>query len=164
MARLELELRVHFSHRVAARSSMSGASLPVIPSGDGASGAGRYATCLCGETAVVCATSGYRISRIKIVNPAFFIAPAMNPRTVCFCQPIFSMISASVAPFFRWSMTTTLGRLPGDPMPALSVDNGEVLIARATPSRSDEINALACPRTGSGAYRKLYQPEPLPCL
>src|ERR1017187_3344033 len=25
----------------------------------------------------------------------------MNPRTVCFCQPIFSMISASVAPFFR---------------------------------------------------------------
>src|SRR5674476_587283 len=31
----------------------------------------------------------------------------MNPRTVCFCQPIFSMISASVAPFFRWSMATT---------------------------------------------------------
>ena len=27
--------------------------------------------------------------------PAFFIAPAMNPRTVCFCQPIFSMISAN---------------------------------------------------------------------
>src|ERR1035438_6620546 len=27
------------------------------------------------------------------VFPAFFIAPAMNPRTVCRCQPIFSMIS-----------------------------------------------------------------------
>jgi mannosyltransferase OCH1-like enzyme len=33
---------------------------------------------------------------------------------------------------------------PGDPLPALSVDNGEVLIARATPSRPDEIDALAC--------------------
>jgi hypothetical protein len=32
---------------------------------------------------------------------AFFIAPAMNPRTVCFCQPILSIISASVAPFLR---------------------------------------------------------------
>ena len=32
---------------------------------------------------------------------------------------------------------------PSDPMPALSVDNGEVLIARATPSRPDEIDALA---------------------
>src|SRR5580704_16810738 len=31
----------------------------------------------------------------------------MNPRTVCVCHPIFSMISARVAPFFRWSMTTT---------------------------------------------------------
>src|ERR1035437_805451 len=31
----------------------------------------------------------------------------MNPRTVCFCQPIFSMISDSMAPFFRWSMATT---------------------------------------------------------
>ena len=41
------------------------------------------------------------------VNPAFFIAPAMKPRTVCFCQPILSMISASVAPFFRWSIATT---------------------------------------------------------
>src|ERR1700683_432693 len=41
------------------------------------------------------------------MNPAFFIAPAMNPRTVCFCQPIFSVISAKVAPFFRWSMVTT---------------------------------------------------------
>src|ERR1700687_1336490 len=39
--------------------------------------------------------------------PAFFIAPAMNPRTVCFCQPILSMISASVAPFLRCSIETT---------------------------------------------------------
>ena len=39
--------------------------------------------------------------------PAFFIAPDMNPRTVCFCQPILSMISAKVAPFLRWSMATT---------------------------------------------------------
>src|SRR5579863_8143109 len=31
----------------------------------------------------------------------------MNPRTVCFCHAILSMISASVAPFFRWSMATT---------------------------------------------------------
>jgi hypothetical protein len=31
----------------------------------------------------------------------------MKPRTVCFCQPIVFMISASVAPFFRWSMATT---------------------------------------------------------
>ena len=31
----------------------------------------------------------------------------MNPRTVCFCQPFFSMISTSVAPFFRWSRATT---------------------------------------------------------
>src|ERR1039458_5730833 len=31
----------------------------------------------------------------------------MNPRTVCFCQPICAVISTSVAPFFRWSMATT---------------------------------------------------------
>ena len=41
------------------------------------------------------------------LNPAFFIAPAMNPRTVCFCQPIVFMISVRVAPFLRWSMETT---------------------------------------------------------
>src|ERR1035441_9686822 len=39
--------------------------------------------------------------------PAFFMAPAMKPRTVCFSQPIFSMISANVAPLLRWSMATT---------------------------------------------------------
>src|ERR1019366_6913451 len=52
--------------------------------------------------------------------PAFFIAPAMKPRTVCFCQPIFSMISASVAPFFRWSMATTWAVLLPSRGPALS--------------------------------------------
>jgi hypothetical protein len=31
----------------------------------------------------------------------------MKPLTVCFCQPILSMISARVAPFLRWSMATT---------------------------------------------------------
>jgi hypothetical protein len=30
-----------------------------------------------------------------------------RPLTVCFCQPILSMISAKVTPFFRWSMATT---------------------------------------------------------
>jgi hypothetical protein len=32
---------------------------------------------------------------------AFFIAPAMKPRTVCFCQPMVFIISDSVAPFKR---------------------------------------------------------------
>src|ERR1039458_4621135 len=41
------------------------------------------------------------------VKPAFFIAPAINPLTVCLCQSIFSIISTSVAPFFRCSMATT---------------------------------------------------------
>src|ERR1039457_6854934 len=36
-------------------------------------------------------------SRSSPRRPAFFIAPAMKPRTVCFCQPILSMISTSVA-------------------------------------------------------------------
>src|ERR1035437_9159009 len=44
----------------------------------------------------------------------------MKPRTVCFCQPIFSMISASVAPFFRWSMATTWAVLLPSRGPALS--------------------------------------------
>src|SRR5271154_4658917 len=35
------------------------------------------------------------------------MAPAMNPRTVWRCQAILSMISASVAPFLRWSIATT---------------------------------------------------------
>src|SRR5690348_4266502 len=35
----------------------------------------------------------------------------MNPRTVCFCQPIFSMISVMVAPSFRWSIATTCAAL-----------------------------------------------------
>jgi len=39
----------------------------------------------------------------------FFIAPAMNARSVCRCQPMVPIISASVAPFFRRSIATTLG-------------------------------------------------------
>src|ERR1035437_5175275 len=46
----------------------------------------------------------------------------MKPRTVCFCQPILSMISASVAPFFRWSMATTWAVLLPSRGPALSGD------------------------------------------
>ena len=41
------------------------------------------------------------------VYPAFFMAPAINPRTVCRCQPIFSMISTRVAPPLRCSIATT---------------------------------------------------------
>src|ERR1035438_832901 len=48
------------------------------------------------------------------------MAPAMKPRTVCFCQPIFSIISESVAPFFRWSMATTWAVLLPSRGPVLS--------------------------------------------
>src|SRR5438552_18834519 len=34
------------------------------------------------------------------------MAPAMNPRTVCFCQHIFCMISVRVAPPLRCSIAT----------------------------------------------------------
>src|ERR1017187_5209566 len=44
----------------------------------------------------------------------------MNPRTVCFNQPIFSMISDSVAPFLRWSIATTWAVLVPSRGPALS--------------------------------------------
>ena len=39
--------------------------------------------------------------------PAFFIAPAMKPRTVCFCHALVRMISVRVAPFLRRSMPIT---------------------------------------------------------
>src|ERR1017187_1311721 len=43
----------------------------------------------------------------------------MKPRTVCFCQPILSMISVRVAPFLRWSMATTCAvLLPSRTAPA----------------------------------------------
>src|ERR1039458_8124098 len=48
------------------------------------------------------------------------MAPAMNPRTVCFCQPIFCMISVSVAPFLRCSIATTWAVLLPSRGPALS--------------------------------------------
>src|SRR5580700_3287112 len=44
----------------------------------------------------------------------------MNPRTVCRCQPIFSMISTSVAPFLRCSRATTWAVLEPSRGPALS--------------------------------------------
>src|ERR1019366_8620794 len=43
----------------------------------------------------------------------------MKPRTVCFCQPICSMISGSVAPSFRWSIATTFAVLLPSRGPAL---------------------------------------------
>src|ERR1019366_4576906 len=48
------------------------------------------------------------------------MAPAMKPRTVCFCQFILSMISARVAPFLRWSMATTWAVLLASRGPAAS--------------------------------------------
>src|SRR5450755_2191711 len=54
------------------------------------------------------------------VWPAFFIAPAMNPRTVCFCHPIVCTISARVAPFLRCSMATTWAVLLARPGAAIS--------------------------------------------
>jgi len=50
----------------------------------------------------------------------FFIAPAMNPRTVHDFHPIFSAISASVAPFLRWSMAITWAVLLPSRGPAAS--------------------------------------------
>src|ERR1035437_1401856 len=44
----------------------------------------------------------------------------MNPRTTLFRSPILSMISASVAPFFRWSMATTWAVLLPSRGPAAS--------------------------------------------
>ena len=59
---------------------------------------------LLGDSVVRTPPSGLNDSTVW---PAFFIAPAIKPRTVCFCQPIFSMISGRVAPSFRSSMPTT---------------------------------------------------------
>ena len=49
------------------------------------------------------------------MNPAFFIAPAMNPRTVCFCQPIFNLWRRLVLPtrIDNWSLTSLQQRLEG---------------------------------------------------
>src|SRR5260370_16252290 len=51
----------------------------------------------------------------------------MNPRTVCFCQPICCMIPSSVAPLFRWSMATTFAVLLPARGPTLSSDFGAFL-------------------------------------
>jgi hypothetical protein len=52
--------------------------------------------------------------------PSLLIAPAMNPPTAWFCQPILSMISESLAPFFRWSIATTCAVLLPSLGPAVS--------------------------------------------
>jgi hypothetical protein len=46
----------------------------------------------------------------------------MNPRTVCFCQDIFDMMSKIVAPFFRWSIATIWAVLLPSRGPAVSGD------------------------------------------
>src|SRR4051812_10122236 len=38
-------------------------------------------------------------------------APLMNPRTLCFCQPVAFIISARVAPFLRWIRARTVAFL-----------------------------------------------------
>src|SRR5256885_217364 len=46
------------------------------------------------------------------VSPIFLpSAPLMNPRTLCFCQPVAFMIWARVAPPFRWSRPRTVAFL-----------------------------------------------------
>src|ERR1022692_2790169 len=43
--------------------------------------------------------------------PAFSIAPAMNPHTMCFCQPIFAMISEMVCAVLALEHRDHLGGL-----------------------------------------------------
>ncbi len=50
----------------------------------------------------------------------------MNPQTACFCHPILSMISTSVAPFLRRSMGTTWAVL----LPSRGAVSSCVLVAR----------------------------------
>src|SRR5690349_9123881 len=46
------------------------------------------------------------------VRPIFLpSAPEMNPRTLCFCQPVAFIISARVAPFLRWIRARTVAFL-----------------------------------------------------
>jgi hypothetical protein len=79
------------------------------------------------------------------VYPAFFIAPAMNPRTVCFCQPIFSTISAKVAPFFRWRMATTWAVL----LPSRGAVASGALAARFARSENPGVDGAAPVKTGA---------------
>src|ERR1039457_5327647 len=46
-----------------------------------------------------------------LLAPVFLVSVEMNPRTVCFCQPVFSMISCSVAPPARTSRSRTIAFL-----------------------------------------------------
>src|SRR5713101_5486866 len=46
------------------------------------------------------------------ISPMFLpSAPLMNPRTLCFCQPVAFIISARVAPFLRWIRANTVAFL-----------------------------------------------------
>src|SRR6476620_3424149 len=63
------------------------------------------------------------------VRPIFLPrAPLMNPRTECACQPVAFMISASVAPFLRWSRASTVAfLLPSRALAGLLVRLGTAL-------------------------------------
>jgi len=52
--------------------------------------------------------------------PAFFIAPAMNPRTVCFCHPMLCMVAR---PGLRSFVACLFQRLPGH---SIRYDHGEL--------------------------------------
>jgi len=44
---------------------------------------------------------------LAIFMPPLLLRMLMKPRTVCFCQPVASTISYSVAPPLRWSIAMT---------------------------------------------------------
>jgi len=95
------------------------------------------------------------------VCPAFFIAPAINPRTVCFCQPMVRTICDSVAPFLRRSIAMTSAFLP--PRPALLTSGawaaGLARSAFLTKVARRECSSGACEGAGKGASRP-YESNP----
>src|ERR1035438_7304028 len=46
-----------------------------------------------------------------LLAPVFLVSVEMNPRTGCFCQPVFSIISSIVAPPARVSRSRTIAFL-----------------------------------------------------
>src|ERR1035438_10642792 len=46
-----------------------------------------------------------------IAIPVFLVSVEMNPRTVCFCQPVSAIISCNVVPPARSSMSCTIAFL-----------------------------------------------------
>src|ERR1035438_8051046 len=69
----------------------------------------------------------------------------MNPRTVCPCHPIVSMISVKVAPFLRWSMATTWAVLLPSRGPAVSCALAAFLALGACLAAVAFLVALALP-------------------